>query len=338
MRDIGVLAGLTIAVEDVATGRDFWSAMTGLAVADQDLAAGWAELEPGPVSAAGPVISLTRAPMGKPATPNRGHVDITVEDVDVAVRRVQALGGGLKVGPALYPRPLSEADGPPVIDWAVVTDPFGNELCVIRELEEPEQQALRDSARWETPADDSSWSQRSLGARYDDALWRGIARRARYAGGEPAGQVGDTGATAVGELRCCVINVDDLAVATHFWSALVSTGPIVSEWPFRFAYLGEEDEHEDLWRHQLILQRTSDVARDDADRVHLDVAVDDLDEAAGQVLWMGGAPGATSSEALLLGMHAHDGSARLVMRDRSGNSFCLVQRPRRTGTGIRRPT
>lgn len=327
MRDIGVLSRVTIAVEDVAVGRDFWSTVTGLAVTEQDIESGWADLQQGPVTAAGPVISLRRASLPKPsATPNRGHVDITVADVDVAIERVLELRGTLKVGPAVYPRPLSGADGIPVIDWAVLTDPFGNEFCVIRHLEEAEQAALRNSPLWDTQAIDSTWSQRTLAARYDDAVWRKIAREARHPQGEPRAEKVNSTSNPVGALRCCVINVDDLAVALQFWSALMSVGPISSDWPFRFAYLGHETEHQDQWRHQMILQRTTDITRDDADRVHYDILVDDLDEAVKQVSWMGGIPGATTSESLLLAMHAHDATTRVVMRDRSGNSFCLVQR------------
>lgn len=327
MRDIGLLARVTIAVEDVEAGRDFWSALTGLAMKDEDLGAGWADLEPGQVTAAGPVIGLRRATIPKPGpTSNRGHLDITVRDVDVAIAHVQRLGGQLKVGPAVYPRPLSGADGTPVIDWAVATDPFGNEFCLIRDLEEVELEALRASPSWDAPADDSTWKQSTLSSRYDDALWRQIAREARYPGGSPDDDCIDDTSTSVGQLRCCVINVDDLAVALQFWSALVSVGPMSSEWPFRFAYLGHEDEHLGTWEHQMILQRTTDTNRDDADRVHYDIEVDDLAEAAGQIRWMGGIPGATSSESLLLAMHANDTAPRLVMRDRSGNSFCLVRR------------
>ena len=328
MRDIGVLAKVTIAVEDVAAGRDFWSSVTGLAVTDQDVAAGWADLGPAGVTSAGPVLSLHRATLPKPSiTANRGHVDITVNDVDVAVAQVLRLGGSLKVGPAVYPRPMSAADGAPEIDWAVVTDPFENEFCVIRDLEEAERSALRDSSLWEARTDDTTWNQRTLAGRYDDALWRRIARDARYPAGTPYGETGmETPEPPVGELRCCVVNVDDLAVALQFWSALMSVGPISSDWPFRFAYLGREDERQELWRHQMILQRTNDTARDDADRVHYDIVVDDLTEAVGQVRWLGGIPGATSSEAPLLATHAHEDAARVVMRDRSGNSFCLVQR------------
>jgi catechol 2,3-dioxygenase-like lactoylglutathione lyase family enzyme len=327
MRNIGVLSQVTIAVEDVAAGQDFWSKITGLPVARQDLDAGWADLEPAPVTSAGPVVALRRATMPKPGpSPNRGHVDITVDDVDTAIDRVTSLGGRLKVGPALYPRPMSEADGLPVIDWAVMTDPFDNEFCIIRDLEREEQAALRDTSRWEELVTDATRGQRTLAARWDDAEWRKIAREARSPSDRPSVESENVSRPSVGELRCCVINVEDLAVALQFWSALISVEPIVSEWPFRFGYLGYEHEVPELWRHQMILQRSSDAARDEADRVHYDITVDDLGEAAGQVRWMGGIPGATSSERLLLAMHAHDDTERLVMRDRSGNSFCLAQR------------
>ena len=329
MRDIGLLERVTIAVEDVEAGRDFWSAVTGLAVTAQDVQAGWVDLEPAQVAPAGPVVSLRRATVPKaPTSANRGHVDITVTDIDLAISQVQELGGVLKVGPAVYPRPLSDADGAPEIDWAVTTDPFGNEFCLIRDLEDVEKRALVDSSAWGMPAKDSTWNQQRLSNRYDDALWRQIAQEARFPDGPQKAEPAVGAALPVGKLRCCVINVDDLAVALQFWSVLIGAKPMVSEWPFRFAYIGREDERAvgDVWGHQMILQRTIDTTRDDADRVHYDIAVDDLEEAVSEVRWMLGIPGATTSEALLLVMHAYDDAPRRVMRDRSGNSFCLVER------------
>jgi hypothetical protein len=52
----------------------------------------------------------------------------------------------------------------PLIDWAVMQDPFWNEFCLVRELTRPEREALAVAAEH--------------GAA-DDAHWRDVARRAR---------------------------------------------------------------------------------------------------------------------------------------------------------------
>ena len=53
----------------------------------------------------------------------------SVDEVWAAVEKVIALGGRLRKAPALYP---SYED--PVIEWAVMLDPFGNEFCLIRDV------------------------------------------------------------------------------------------------------------------------------------------------------------------------------------------------------------
>ena len=45
-----------------------------------------------------------------------------------------ALGGRVKKPPSLYPRPGSHGDERPLIDWAVMQDPFGNEFCLVDDL------------------------------------------------------------------------------------------------------------------------------------------------------------------------------------------------------------
>ena len=49
-----------------------------------------------------------------------------------AVAQVEAIGGTLKKLPSIYPRPGSFPGKPPVIDWAVMADPFGNEFCLVQ--------------------------------------------------------------------------------------------------------------------------------------------------------------------------------------------------------------
>lgn len=312
MRTVGRLARVTIDVEDVAVAVNFWSRLIGLAPRPSECRDEWVELESTALGRSGLVLTIRRADGGKPPEPNRAHLDITVEDIDVALEQVEALGGRRKQEPSVYPRPHSPIPGPVQIDWVVALDPFGNELCLIREIEDVERSALERQAL-EGPA--------------PDATWRAVARAARYAGtaarqlSEPLPELGK----GVGFLRCCVINVDDLAVGLQFWSALIGVPPISSEWPFRFAYLGEEDDLTETWRHQLILQRSSVASGDDPDRVHYDVAVADLDVAVSQLLWMGArVVRPADHDAALARAHPVDPSSRVVMSDRAGNQFCLV--------------
>jgi predicted enzyme related to lactoylglutathione lyase len=76
-----------------------------------------------------PSILLQAVPEAKTEVKNRAHVDVTVEDVSRAVEEVLALGGGLVKEPSLWP-----TDDDPWLEWAVMSDPSGNEFCVIREV------------------------------------------------------------------------------------------------------------------------------------------------------------------------------------------------------------
>ncbi len=58
------------------------------------------------------------------------HLDFTVDQVQAAIREVEDLGGELKKPASMYP-----SDEHPVLEWAVVLDPFGNEFCLIRDIE-----------------------------------------------------------------------------------------------------------------------------------------------------------------------------------------------------------
>ena len=69
-----------------------------------------------------PKLAFQRVPEAK-AIKNRVHVDLDVEDLDVAVERVIELGGSLITGER-------ELDG---AHWCVVADPEGNEFCLARD-------------------------------------------------------------------------------------------------------------------------------------------------------------------------------------------------------------
>ena len=86
------------------------------------------------------ILQLVREPKGEEA--NRCHIDITVDDIDRAIEQIVAIGGLVKKEPSIYPRPGSFPGRRPVIDWAVMVDPFGNEFCLVSELSDEEKSAV----------------------------------------------------------------------------------------------------------------------------------------------------------------------------------------------------
>jgi predicted enzyme related to lactoylglutathione lyase len=122
---VGTLRRFVLDVNDLPAGERFWAAVTGL----EARFSAWQ----GQFSALGEIktgsILLQLVPEGKTALKNRAHLDVTVEDLDRAVQEVIALGGTVVKPPGPFP----EVD--PVLEWAVMADPFGNEFCLIRDLE-----------------------------------------------------------------------------------------------------------------------------------------------------------------------------------------------------------
>jgi predicted enzyme related to lactoylglutathione lyase len=168
-----------IDVEDVHVGAAFWSEVTGIPIIRSAWPDRFAYLGHEDETTWKHEIILHRVPTGKTPDPaavdetrrldpaaNRAHIDIGVEDVDVAIARIEAIGGRLKYPPTVYPVPHAYEGARPLIDWAVMQDPFGNEFCLVRELTPGERQALAVAAE-AGPA--------------DDAHWRAVARAARQA-------------------------------------------------------------------------------------------------------------------------------------------------------------
>ena len=146
---IGELRCVVINVTDLAVAYRFWSAVTGLEIiGSPDGWHGWL----GYLGTKDPwkhEIILQRsdnAPV-EVATPshdttNAVHIDITPNDgIDSAIEEIVALGGSVKKPPSLYPRPGSHKDHRPLIDWAVMQDPFGNEFCLVHELTDEQSHA-----------------------------------------------------------------------------------------------------------------------------------------------------------------------------------------------------
>ncbi len=127
---VGRLRRFVVDVNDLAVGERFWSAVTGLPVdfsgtsdASQGQSSGLGAIETGSVL-------LQLVPERKTALKNRAHLDIGVDDVPGAVAEVIALGGSVVRSPGVFP------EHAPEVEWAVVADPFGNEFCLVRDIDE----------------------------------------------------------------------------------------------------------------------------------------------------------------------------------------------------------
>ena len=96
----------------------------------------------------------------------------------------------------------------------------------------------------------------------------------------------------------------------RFWSALLgrAPGPSQEGW----VYLGKRSDPQP----RLVFQPVSEPAIGKV-RIHLDIAVDDIDEVTTMVVNLGGR---STGE-----RHEHDEGVVVVMADPEGHQFCLVQ-------------
>ncbi|MEX0863327.1 MAG: VOC family protein [Acidimicrobiia bacterium] len=135
-------------VGDLTVAYKFWSEVTGLEIIGSP--GGWhgrfgylGRKEPWKHEF---ILQVVDARRGESA--NRVHIDLTPnEGMDRAIEDIIALGGLVKKPPTLYPRPGSHGDEPPVIEWAVMQDPFGNEFCLVSELGQEEIKAVLEASK-----------------------------------------------------------------------------------------------------------------------------------------------------------------------------------------------
>ena len=174
---IGTLRCFAIDVEDLEAGASFWSELTGIPRISSPWPDRFAYLGYEDETTWRHQIILHRVTTAKRSDPdavdvarridpgaNRAHIDIGVDDVDMAIAQVETIGGRLKYPPTLYPVPHAHEGARPLIDWAVMQDPFGNEFCLVRELTRAERRAL-DAAAEHGPAADDHWRAVARGAR-----------------------------------------------------------------------------------------------------------------------------------------------------------------------------
>jgi hypothetical protein len=162
---IGTYRATVIDVSDLEQGYRFWSAVTGLDVIGSDK--GW-HGRFGYLGTKDPWkhdLILQVVNRLKDEEPNRVHIDVTPnQGVDLAIESIVALGGSVRRAPSLYPRPGSHGDEPPIIDWAVMRDPFGNEFCLVEDLTDAQIEAVI-GATGKGASTDEEWRAAALAAR-----------------------------------------------------------------------------------------------------------------------------------------------------------------------------
>jgi len=150
---VGSLRCVVINVTDLPLAYKFWGAVTGLEVIGSET--GWHDWL-GYLGTTDPwkheiiLQRIDNSPLDiqapNPDLPNQIHIDITPNDgVDRAIEEIIELGGSLKKSPSLYPRPRTRGAHYPLIDWAVMQDPFGNEFCLVDELTKEQSAAAMNA-------------------------------------------------------------------------------------------------------------------------------------------------------------------------------------------------
>jgi predicted enzyme related to lactoylglutathione lyase len=152
---IGTIRCHVIDVDDLAVAEAFWSEVTGLPVIGSKVNGRFSYL--GQRKPWKHEVILQLVASRKADAPNRSHIDIGIDDVDIAIGQIEAIGGRVKKPPSLYPRPGSFAGKVPVIDWAVMQDPFGNEFCLVSDLNPGEIKAVLDAAGRSMDGTDTHW-------------------------------------------------------------------------------------------------------------------------------------------------------------------------------------
>ena len=110
---VGTLDLVGIDVEDMERSAQFWVALLGLKIASRE--DDYLEFEG---QGDGPRLYVQKVPEKKTAK-TRVHLDIAVQDLDIAVSRAVALGAK-KIKPF-----ISTGHS-----WVVMEDPDGNEFCL----------------------------------------------------------------------------------------------------------------------------------------------------------------------------------------------------------------
>ena len=116
---VGRLSYITVDTVDPEALAPFWAALLGVEIAERVDDGGYVLL--GPTGEGVPPLAFQRVPEPK-AGKARVHVDVGVDDLDEAMRAIEALGGAwTEVG---VTRNVGD------YRWRVMADPEGNEFCI----------------------------------------------------------------------------------------------------------------------------------------------------------------------------------------------------------------
>ncbi len=117
-----------INVTDMDEGERFWSAVSGLTPQGRHgRGSEYSVLDTDEDSRRAPWILLQQVPSGQTSVNAGTHLDFRVDDVAAAERQIEEIGGVVVKSAAFYP---DKTD--PMLEWAVMKDPFGNEFCIVR--------------------------------------------------------------------------------------------------------------------------------------------------------------------------------------------------------------
>ena len=116
---------------DLTEGERFWSALTGKTPTGRhgdengETYSTLEDLELGEDADPNWML-LQLVPRDQTAWIGGTHLDLRVDDVAVAVRRTEAIGGTTVKPPAFYPSHDA------YLEWAIMQDPFGNQFCFVK--------------------------------------------------------------------------------------------------------------------------------------------------------------------------------------------------------------
>ena len=120
---------------------------------------------------------------------------------------------------------------------------------------------------------------------------------------------------AVGTVRAFVIDVNDLDVGERFWSGITGQECLFSGWGGQFSRIGRRGQN------SILLQLVPEKKTPLKNRAHVDITVQNINEAIEQVIALGG------SLVRPKGTYGPD-NPRLewaIMADPFGNEFCIIR-------------
>ena len=111
---IATVGSVVVNVIDLDRGKEFWTALLGVGVAQEVPGFAWLERQ----HEDGIVVALQEVNTPKQGR-NRVHMDTGVPDLDEGQRRIEEIGGT-----------LVEEHEVPGYRWRIMADPEGNEFCI----------------------------------------------------------------------------------------------------------------------------------------------------------------------------------------------------------------